>query len=141
MPHDQHRLPPYVPGDILCRSLDADLRKLYPGGILPWERPVWVGAADWFKVHAYALDRIDELLARILPERTAAEDGTWWRGRHDAASPWIEVSLLSGKWSVPGARKRGFDLISLFAHIYRMPPRRAALAVAQWCEIEAVRHG
>jgi len=121
-------------------SLDGDLRRIYPGGILPWERQVRVGEIDWWHVHAHALDRIDELLPRILSGREAADDEVTWRGRHDATGPPIEVSLLTGRWFDHTAHKRGYDLVSLFAHIYRMPPRRAALALAEWCGTEAIRH-
>ena len=129
-------------GREFCRRIDDDIRKRSPGRILPWERKVAVGEVDYFKVHAYALDRILELLPKALPwDADFVDHRTVWRGRHDERAHWITVSLLTGEWFEPAASKCGTDLVSLIAHIYGMPRRRAAIRLAQQLGIEAVRHG
>ena len=127
-------------GREFCRRIDDKIRKRSPGRILPWERKVAVGAIDYFKVHAYALDRLDELLERALPDGDCIDNGSTWRGRHNEQSTWIEVSLLSGAWFDPAARKRGTDLVSLCAHIYRLTSSQAAVRLGQWLGVEAIRH-
>lgn len=123
------------------RRIDDRLRERYPGRVLPWERSVAVGEIDFWKVHAYALDRYGELLSRVLPLGDFSDCYTTWRGRHDKRGNWITVLLLSGAWSDPTARKYGSDLVGLIAHIYRLTPRRAAIRLGQWLGIDAVRHG
>jgi hypothetical protein len=130
-----------IAGTEFRRRIDDDIRKRSPGRVLPWERKVAVGQIDYFKVHAYALDRLDELLDRALPDGEFSDRGTVWRGRHDERANWIIVSSLTGAWSDPAARKRGGDLISLAAHVYRITPSQAAVRLGQWLGIEAIRHG
>lgn len=124
-----------------CRRIDDKMRERYPGHVLPWERRVAVGEIDYWRVHAYALERLGQLLVRVLPLGGFVNRYTTWRGRHDESSNWIEVSLLTGDWSDPAARKHGNDLVGLVAHVYRLTPRRAAIRLGQWLGIEAVRHG
>jgi hypothetical protein len=137
--HDDDRWS--IAGAEFRRHIDDDIRKRAPGGVLPQERKVAVGQIDYFKVHAYALDRLDELLGTVLPDGDFTDNGTAWRGRHDERAHWITVSLLSGEWFDPIARKRGNDLVGLIADVYRMSRRRAAIRLAQQLGIEAVRHG
>jgi hypothetical protein len=125
----------------LIKRLDNDLRKRSRGGVLPWERNVEVGQVDWWRVHAWALDWIDELLEIVLPDGELIDGGTVWRGRHDPQSPWFIVTLLSGAWSEPASGRRDDDLIGLVARVYRLPMRRAAIKLAQLLGIEAVRRG
>jgi hypothetical protein len=55
-------------GAELVRHLDDDLRAKYPDRTLPWERNVAVGEIDYFRIHAYALDRLEEVLLAALPD-------------------------------------------------------------------------
>ena len=130
-----------VAGQEFRRRIDERLRQRYAGRVLPWERSVAVGEIDYWRVHAFALDRYGELLSRVLPLGDFSDCYTTWRGRHDERGNWITVSLLSGAWSDPTARKYGSDLVGLIAHIYRLTSRRAAIRLGQWLGIEAVRHG
>lgn len=122
------------------RWVDDRLRQQHRG-VLPWERPVAAGQIDYWKVHAYALDRLPELLCMILLDGELTDGGTTWRGRHDPAGDWFEVSMLSGQWCNASRRRRGWCLVGLVADIYRMPSWRAAQRLAQQLGIEAVRHG
>jgi hypothetical protein len=122
-----------------CRLTDNHIRDQLRDRVLPWERKVGVGQVDFWRVHAYALDRLDDLLAAVLPHGDFTEDGTW-RGRNDEHGHWIEVSF-SGNWHDALASKRGHDLVGLVAHIYRMSRRRAAIRLARLLGIGAVRHG
>lgn len=135
-------LRPYwsIAGTELRRHLDDAIRKRSSDGMLPWERPVAVGQIDFFKVHAYTLDRLGEILQCVLRERDATYDDTYWRGRHDSRSNWVIVSLLSGAWSDPAADTRGHDLVGLIAHLYQMPQRQAAMRLGAMLGIEAIRH-
>ena len=92
-----------------CDRLDDEMRRQRRDRLLPWEKPVAVGQVDWWRVHAYALDRLDELLSRSLPDGQFTDNGTAWRGRHDEAAPW---SLLAGTWSEPATGKRGSESAS-----------------------------
>jgi hypothetical protein len=121
--------------------LDDDLRKRYRGHVLPWERNVEAGQIDYWKVHAFALDRLDEILTAVLPQGDFVDAGTAWRGRHDDHAPWIIVSLMTGAWSEPATGKRGDDLVGLISRIYKMSPRRTAIRLAGWLSVEAVRRG
>jgi hypothetical protein len=138
-----HRLPPHWRDAArwFTKRLDDDMRRRYRGGKLPWERSVEVGQIDWWRIHSYALDRLDELLAVVLPHGELVDGDTAWRARHDEYSPWIVVQLLSGAWSEPATGKRGADLVGLVARIYGMSHRRAAIFLAQQLGIEAVRRG
>ena len=131
-------LPP-DPGP-LCRSLDEQARKRFRDRVLPWAQPASPGGIDYWKAHAYALDRIEELLERALPERESTADETIWRGRHRPDGNWVEVSLLSGRWSDAAASRRGWSLPALIGHVYRMPTWLAAVKLGQWLNVEVRRH-
>jgi len=128
-------------GAAFRRRIDDDIRKRSPGGVLPWERPVVVGQVDYWRVHAWALDRIDELVHVVLPDGGFIDSDTAWRGRRNERGNWITVALLTGAWFDPVASKRGSDLPGLISHIYRMSRRRAAIRLAAQLGVEAVRHG
>jgi hypothetical protein len=129
-----------VAGAEFRRRIDDDIRRRSPGGVLPGERQVRVGQVNFWRVHAYALDRLDELLEHVLPAHELINGDTTWRGRANAHGNWTEVSLLSGEWFDPKAHKRGNDLVGLIAHVFRMSRRRAAIRLAAELGIEAVRH-
>jgi hypothetical protein len=122
------------------RRIDDHIRDQCRNRVLPWEHSIAVGQVDYWRVHCFALDRLDELLGIILPDGDVI-DGSAWRGRHDARCNWITVSLIGGQWSDQKAMKRGRDVISLCSHVYGMKPRQAAIGLGQWLGIEAVRHG
>jgi hypothetical protein len=124
-----------------CERIDDTLRERSRSKVLPWDRPVPVGRIDFWKVHAYGLDRLDELIGCLLPDGDLVENDTAWRGRLDDRSPWIIVSLLSGAWSDPASGRRGDDLVSLVAHVLRMKPGRVAIRLGVLLGIEAVRRG
>jgi hypothetical protein len=118
--------------------LDDDMRKRSRGHVLPWERTVEVGQIDWWRVHSFALDRLDELLPIVLPDGELTEEGDW-RGWHHEGEPWFVVNRYIGTWSEPASGKRGDDLVGLIARIYDVKPGRAAGKLARWLAIEAVR--
>ncbi len=121
-----------------CRLIDDVIRKRSPGGALPWERHVAVGQVDYWKVHSYALDRLDDLLRVVLPHGEELPDSTW-RGRHDQDANWFIVSLLSGAWSEPATGKLGHDLVGLIACIYGKRMGWAAIHLARQLGIQAIR--
>jgi hypothetical protein len=127
-----------VAGQEFRRRIDDHLREEYPNGVLPWERSVAVGKIDYFRAHAYALDRLEELLEHILPVGDVVDET--WRGRHDEQSDWITVSLINGEWSDPANKKQGRDIVSLIGHIYGLSQGRAAIELGQWAGVQAVRH-
>jgi hypothetical protein len=128
-------------GQEFRRHIDDDIRARSPGHVLPWEKKVAMGQVDYWRVHAYALDRILELLPKALPwDADIIDHHTAWRGRHDKCSNWITVSLMTGRWFDSTASKRGDDLPGLIAHVYRMSRRRAAIRLAAMLGIEALRH-
>jgi hypothetical protein len=126
-----------VAGREFRRRIDNHLRQEYPNNVLPWERSVAVGKIDYFRVHAYALDRLGELLMHVLPDGERVDDTTW-RRRHDDLANWITISLISGKWSDPKAAKHGLDIVSLISHVYGLSPRVTAISLGQWVGIDAV---
>jgi hypothetical protein len=129
----------HVAAQWITNKIDDDLRQRCRNGVLPWERQVGIGEIDWWHVHSYALDRLDEILKTALPDGELIDGGTTWRGRHDQASAWFVVSLLSGSWSEPATGKRGDDIVGLLASIYGVSMGRAARKLARWLGIEAVR--
>jgi hypothetical protein len=123
------------------RHLEDDIRKRSPGNVLPSERKVETGAIDYYKVHAYALDRLHEVLCHVLPLHELIDNGAKWRGCRGGRSPIFEVSLLSGEWQCPTLKKRGTDLVGLVACAFTLRRSRAAILLAQELDIEARRHG
>jgi hypothetical protein len=124
-----------------CRRIDGGIRRRSRGGVLPWERPVRVEWVDFSRAHAFALDRIDEILPRVLALREPAEDSTTWRGRHDDRAAWFEVSRLSGAWTCSQRNEHGGDLVGLVSAIYAIKPRPAALKLGRLLGVEVVRRG
>jgi hypothetical protein len=116
--------------------LDEEMRRQRRDRLLPWEKPV--GIINWWRIHAYALDRIDEILPLALPDGDLTEEDDW-RGRHDEGAPWFIVNRLTGTWSEPASG--GSDLAGLIAAIYGISMRRAAIKLASQLGIEGVRHG
>ncbi len=94
---------------------------------------------DFYRLHALALDRLDELLAVILPE--GHEGGGWggrwcWIGAHPLRPERVEVCLLIGCWNEPNTGAAGLDLVSLYSHVFGVSPGRGAHLLAEWLGAE-----
>jgi hypothetical protein len=124
-----------VAGAEFCRRLDASA---WPRGG-PWSRPVRTGEIDYWRVASFAMDRIGDVLARLLPDGREMP-GCWFEGRCPDRPAKIRVSLLSGQWEAEGEGKTGRDLIALVSHLLGLKPSQAALKLARWLGVQAVRN-
>jgi len=123
-----------IAGEPWRRRLDAEI---WPKG-LPWERPVRVGSIDFGRVHAFALDQIDELLDLLLPY--GAEGAAYWVGWHPDGGEALVVNLLTGAWDAPGSGRGGADLVSLVAGVGGISQGAAARWLAAWSGISGRRY-
>lgn len=126
-------------GDRFRARMDA---AAWPRG-LPWKRPLRPGGLDFWRIHAFALDFLPELLAVLLPEgaRTITGGGAdAWVGWHPDRPEPIAVCLLGGAWDEPGTGAGGRDLVGLVAHLTGQGQGQAARWLAGFCGIEGRRH-
>lgn len=110
---------------------------------MPWKRPLRPGQMDFWRIHAFALDRLDELLELLLPE--GAEGITnrgivAWTGWHPDRPTIVVVNLLTGAWDEPQTGRGGADLIGLVAHLCGLGQGQAARWLADWTGIEGQRY-
>ncbi len=109
----------------------------------PWERPRKPGHLDFWRIHCAALDRLDELLALLLPngrEGSTALGELVWVGLLPHWQGIIFVNLMTGAWNEPAAERGGRDLIGLAARMGGMGQGQAARWLAEWTGIEGRRH-
>lgn len=122
----------------------VEFRRIEYGRNPPARHPgVPPGSLDFFRLHALALDRLDELLAFILPEghEGPTASGRWvWFGHHPQRPELVTVCLLTGAWSEPNAGCGGRDLVSLYGHVFGVSPGRAYHMMAEFLDVDAVAY-
>ena len=91
------------------RRIDDAIRAEH-GGTLPWQRHVAIGDIDYFTMHALLLDRIDEVLIRLLPVGRRCSGATW-RGRRTSEAP--EITVCSGKRTGDGRASAAHHIMTL----------------------------
>lgn len=123
----------------LIERIDANIRARSRDRKRPWERHVPRGGIDTWKIHAYALDRLEEFLQRLLPLREETEDVTVWRGRRAEGSPAYEVDMLAGRWCAPGTKIKGDDVVTLVASVCDCLFSDAAETLGRWLQVEVRR--
>lgn len=117
-------------------------RRLFPNGE-PGPRAPIPGQIDFGRIHAFALDRLPELLKLVLPIGTecASPTGAWvWLGSHPDRQIIVAVNLLTGAWDEPVTGHGGHDLVGLVAHLFGLRPIEAARRLAAWLGVEARRY-
>jgi hypothetical protein len=126
-----------------CSAANAEFRRrLFPHGE-PGPRAPMPGQIDFGRVHAFALDRLSELLVLVLPIGTESPSptGAWvWLGSHPDRPIIVAINLLTGAWDEPTTGHGGRDLVSLVAHLFALRPVEAACRLAAWLGVEARRH-
>ena len=123
-------------GEQFRRRLDAEI---WPKG-LPWERRIRPGDIDFWRIHAFGLEVLDELLSILLPigaEGFTTLGSLAWIGSHPDRSTVVAVNLLTGAWDDPVIGAGGPDLISLVAHLAGIGQGQAARWLAEWCGLPA----
>lgn len=105
---------------------------------MPWKRTVPPGQLDFWRIHAFALDQLDDLLAVLLPNGT--REGATWGGWHPDRPGMVNVCLLGGAWDEPGTGRGGRDLVSLVAYLGGLGQGQAARWLASWTGIEGRRY-
>lgn len=103
---------------------------------IPYAPP---GRLDYFRIHAYALDRLGDVLAAFLPEGME-QPGACYIGQHPDRPIPVTVSLLTGAWNEPQTGASGRDLVSLVAHLFGFNQAQAARKLARWLNIAAVAY-
>lgn len=134
-------------------GIDAALVRLEPGLQAAWaeagrewserlnppRRPVRPGGIDFVRLHALALDRLDDLLADMLPEGSdvvTADGWIAWRGRRPGHASPVDVDLLIGRWDQYDTGRGGHDLVSLRAFLDDGSTMgRAARSLAAWLKV------
>lgn len=97
------------------------------------------GRLDFHRIHALALDRLDEVIDWFLPIGRETE-GAYWEGHHPLRPELVRVSLLTGAWSEPNTGRSGPDLVSLVARLFGMRQGAAAAALARKLKVEVIAH-
>jgi hypothetical protein len=132
-----------IENDEFWSAANAEFRRrLFPHGE-PGPRAPRPGLIDFGRIHAFALDRLPELLKLVLPIGTesASPTGAWvWLGSHPDRPVIVAVNLLTGAWDEPDTGQGGPDLVSLTAHLFGLRPVEAAQRLAAWLGVEARRH-
>ena len=106
----------------------------------PWQPPYTSpGQLDFFRIHAYALDRLGDVLATFLPHG-AELPGAYYVGSHPDRPILVRVCLLGGAWNEAETGQSGRDLVSLIAHLFGMSQAQAARKLSAWLGIAAVAH-
>ncbi len=121
------------------KRLDAET---WPKGS-PWAKRRTFGGIDYWHVNAFALDRLEKLLAILLPDgsRGVSESGSpAWIGWHLDRPITIAVDLLSGAWDELDTGYGGPDPISLVAHVAGLGQGTAARWLADWIGTRGRRH-
>lgn len=97
------------------------------------------GRLDFFRIHAYAWDRLDDVIAWFLPEGEETPDNHW-AGHHPLRPMTVRVNLLTGAWAEPETGRSGRDLVSLVAHLFGMKQGAAAAKLAKKLKIEVIAY-
>ena len=97
------------------------------------------GRLDFFRIHAYALDRLEDVLAWFLPDGQETPD-VHWAGHHPLRPVNVRVNLLTGAWDEPETGRSGQDLVSLVAHLFDMKQGEAAAALARKLKVEVIAY-
>jgi hypothetical protein len=141
--HFRHTTSAPIENDEFWSAANAEFRRrLFPQGE-PGPRAPTPGRIDFGRIHAFALDRLTDLLALVLPigVETASATGAWvWLGSHRDRPVIVAVNLLTGAWDEPVTGQGGPDLVSLTAHLFGLRPVEAARRLAAWLGVEARRH-
>ena len=109
----------------------------------PWTRRRTFGGLDFWTVNALALDRLEKLLAILLPEGFdgfSDAGGRAWIGSHPDRPVTVAVDLLSGGWDELDTGQGGSDPISLVAHVAGIGQGQAARWLADWIGTRGRRH-
>lgn len=97
------------------------------------------GRLDFFRIHALALDRIEDVIDWFLPEGRDV-GGAYWEGHHSLRPEMVRVNLLTGAWAEPNTGQSGQDLVSLVAHLFGMKQGAAAAALARKLKVEVIAY-
>jgi hypothetical protein len=127
-------------GDQDWQRFVAVAASMHPPVKTPYTPP---GGINFFRLHALALDRLEELLDDILPngfEGPSCEGNWCWHGSHPNRPELVLVCMLGGGWSEPNTGKSGKDLVSLYGRIYGVSNGRAAHLLAEWLNADVVAH-
>jgi hypothetical protein len=127
-------------GDQDWQRFVAVAAAMHPPVKTPYTPP---GGINFFRLHALALDRLDELLDDILPDghEGPTDAGHWaWHGSHPERRELVQVDLMVGAWTEPNTGKSGKDLVSLYGRIYGVSNGRAAHMLAEWLNADVVAH-
>jgi hypothetical protein len=134
-----HKQPPWPePVGIVFRHRIDDAIRAEHHGTLPWQRNIERGAFDYFAMHARLLDRVDDIVPRLLPVGGRRHSGAVWKGRRTPEAPEITVCLLTGRWWAP--ERKGTDLVGLIAYVLAEKPGRVVKRMQTLLGVTAVRH-
>jgi hypothetical protein len=97
------------------------------------------GRLDFFRIHALAWDRIDDVIGWFLPEGREV-GGAYWEGHHPLRPEMVRVNLLTGAWAEPNTGRSGQDLVSLVAYLFGLKQGAAASALARKLKVEVIAY-